>query len=343
MIDIKAMGDRIQRGRKKQGLTQEQLAAIVGESAAVVALWEQGEKAPDIHIVPALCTALQTTADLLLGTVTSSGRGVEPTKRRAPELRAMKLRGEKIVMLTAYDYPAARLVDRFVDVILVGDSVGSNVLGYSSEVPVTLDVMLHHTKAVCRATRRALVVADLPFMTYSSVEQGLDTAKRLVQEGGADAVKFEGAGYRCELVRQLVDCGIPVMGHLGLLPQSINQLGGLRVQARSKQAIDKLVTDALELEKSGAFAIVLELMPREAAQAVTAALSVPTIGIGAGPDCDGQVLILYDMLGWNEFHLKMAKRYAEISGVIAQAVSEYAQDVRSGRFPDDSNSFHMPK
>lgn len=258
-----------------------------------------------------------------------------------PEIRSMKLRGERIVMLTAYDYPTARIIDRLVHAILVGDSVGTNVLGHTTEVPVTLDVIVHHTKAVRRAVKHALVVADLPFGTYFSPSEGVKAAARLIQEAGADAVKVEGA--RIEFVELAVSYGIPVMGHLGLLPQSVSQLGGLRVQARSAEEANRLVQDAQRLEKAGVFALVLECIPREVSKDVTKALSIPTIGIGAGPDCDGQVLILHDMLGLNDRLPKHAERYGNLGQIIIEAVSAHAADVSSGKFPSDGHSFHLPR
>lgn len=257
-----------------------------------------------------------------------------------PEFRAKKARGEKIVMLTAYDYPGARLVDPHVDAILVGDSVGTNVLGYATEVPVTLDAIVYHTQAVRRAVQHALVVADLPFGTCLTPSDGLRAAARLIQEGGADAVKVEGP--KVEFIEQAAANGIPVMGHLGLLPQSVNQLGGLRVQARTDEEAQRLIEDARRLEKAGIFALVLECIPRELAREVTAAVGIPTIGIGAGPDCDGQVLIFHDMLGINERTFKHAKRYANLAEIISEAVAAYARDVVAGAFPTDDHSFHRP-
>lgn len=265
----------------------------------------------------------------------------ELTKITVLDVRQMKSRGQKLAMLTAYDYPTTRLIDPYVHMILVGDSVGTNVLGYSSEIPVTLDVMVHHTQAVTRAAKRALVVADMPFGTYLTVADGLRSMARLIQAGGADAVKLE--GLHLELIEQAVANGMPVMGHLGLLPQSVHQLGGLRVQAKSPTELERLVQQAKQLEDAGAFAVVLECVPREVALAVTQAVSIPTIGIGAGPDCDGQVLVLHDMLGINERLHKHAKRYADLGHIVTQAVASYVQDVEEGRFPTDAHSFHMPK
>ncbi len=261
----------------------------------------------------------------------------ERKKVRAPDLKKMKRHGTKIVMLTAYDATMARLLDRAgVDVLLVGDTVGMVVLGYDTTVPVTLDDILHHTKAVTRGTSRPLVVADMPFMTFQvSVEDAVRNAGRLIQEGGASAVKMEGGRAVAEVVRRLVDVGIPVMGHLGLLPQSIHQLGGFRKQARSEEAAETLMEDAHALEKAGAFALVLESIPKEVAREVTGRLRIPTIGIGAGPYCNGQVLVSYDALGlYDEFVPPFVKQYAQLGREITAAAAEYAEDVREGRFPE---------
>ena len=261
----------------------------------------------------------------------------ELKKVRAPDLKKMKRRGTKIVMLTAYDAGMARLLDRAgVDVLLVGDTVGMVVLGHDTTVPVTLDDILHHTKAVTRGTSRPLVVADMPFMTFHvSVEDAVRNAGRLIQEGGASAVKIEGGRAVAEVVRRLVDIGIPVMGHLGLLPQSIHQLGGFRKQAKSEEAAETLMEDAQALEKAGAFAVVLELIPKEVARQVTGRLRIPTIGIGAGPYCDGQVLVSHDALGlYDGFVPPFVKQYAQLGREITAAVTEYADDVREGRFPE---------
>ena len=261
----------------------------------------------------------------------------ELKKVRAPDLKKMKRRGTKIVMLTAYDATMARLLDRAgVDVLLVGDTVGMVVLGHDTTIPVTLDDILHHTKAVTRGTLRPLIVADMPFMTFQvSVEDAVRNAGRLIQEGGASAVKMEGGRAVAEVVRRLVDIGIPVMGHLGLLPQSIHQLGGFRKQAKSEEAAETLIEDAHALEKAGAFAVVLESIPKEVAREVTGRLHIPTIGIGAGPYCDGQVLVSYDALGlYDEFVPPFVKQYAQLGREITAAAAEYAEDVREGRFPE---------
>jgi 3-methyl-2-oxobutanoate hydroxymethyltransferase len=264
---------------------------------------------------------------------------------RTTDLRKMKQEGQKIVMVTAYDYPTAKLVDDQVDVVLVGDSVGSNVLGFENELPVTLEIMIHHTKAVRRGLNQALLVADMPFLTYGiSVEESLKAAGRLIKEAGAAAVKIEGAGQMCELVSRANSIGIPVMGHLGLTPQSIHKFGGFKVQANTQTAAQKLLNDAKELEQAGVFALVLEVVPREIAKEVSESLSIPTIGIGAGPDCDGQVLVFHDLVGLNpDLKPKHSKVYADLAGTITKAVEAYAAEVKSGKFPMDANSFHMPK
>lgn len=257
------------------------------------------------------------------------------------DIRAFKERGERFPMLTAYDAPTARLLDEAaIPLLLVGDSVGNNVLGYSETVPVTMEQMLHHAAAVCRAVENALVVGDLPFMSYqASLEDGMRNAGRFLKEAGTTAVKLEGGARVLELVHHLVEAGIPVMGHLGLTPQSVNAFGGHRVQGRDAEQAQRILQDAKDLESAGAFAVVLEAVPAELAREVTAALTVPTIGIGAGPACDGQVLVLHDMLGINERTPKFVKRYADVAGVIRSAVSEYAEDVRSGRYPDEDHIY----
>ena len=255
----------------------------------------------------------------------------------APELREKKRRGERIAVLTAYDATMARLLDRAgLDVILVGDSVGMVMLGYDSTLPVTLDAMVHHTRAVSRGAQRALVVADMPFLTYQvSVSEAVRNAGRLIQEGGAAAVKLEGGRAALEVVTRLVAVGIPVMGHLGLLPQSINQVGRYTRQATAPSDADTLIADAVALEQAGAFALVLEMIPADLARLVTARLEIPTIGIGAGPDCDGQVLVSHDMLGmFDEFVPSFVKQYARLVDDIVAATKAYMDDVRLGRYPE---------
>lgn len=255
---------------------------------------------------------------------------------RIRDLREKKEHGEKIAMMTAYDAAFARLLDGAgLDVLLVGDSLGMVVLGYETTIPVTMDEMLHHTKAVARVTRHALVVADMPFLSYQvSVSDAVRNAGRLIKEGGAAAVKIEGGRAVLEVVERLVSVGIPVMGHLGLLPQSVHQLSGFRKQAKTSEEAERLVDDALALEQAGAFAIVLESIPDDVAAAVTARVSVPTIGIGAGVDCDGQVLVCHDAFGLSgEYSPRFARRYAELGELVSAAAREYVEDVRTGAFP----------
>jgi 3-methyl-2-oxobutanoate hydroxymethyltransferase len=263
---------------------------------------------------------------------------------RVPDLKDKKRRGEKIAMLTAYDATIARILDRAgVDVLLVGDSVGVVVLGYEHTLPVTLDDILHHTRAVARGASRALVVADMPFMTYQvSIEEAVRNAGRLLQAGAA-AVKVEGGSPILGAVRRMVELGIPVMGHLGLQPQSLHQAGGYRKQATQPRDMDALVEDAHALERAGVFGIVLEAVPAEAARRVTASVAVPTIGIGAGPDCDGQVLVSHDMLGLYDGHIpSFAKQYAHLAEAVAQAGRAFVEEVRSGQFPEVPHATPSP-
>jgi 3-methyl-2-oxobutanoate hydroxymethyltransferase len=229
-----------------------------------------------------------------------------------------------------------------VDILLVGDSLGMVVLGYDSTLPVTLDEMLHHVRAVRRGTRRALVVADMPYGSFHvSLDESVRNAVRLVKEGGAEAVKVEGGERRIELIARLVEAEIPVMGHVGLTPQSLNALGGFRVQGKTADAARQVARDARAVEAAGAFAVVLESMPRELAASITSKLRIPTIGIGAGPDCDGQVLVFHDLVGLTMDHTpKFARRHANLAAEISRAVTEYCDDVRSGRFPSDAESYH---
>jgi 3-methyl-2-oxobutanoate hydroxymethyltransferase len=260
------------------------------------------------------------------------------------ELKAMKRRGEKIAMLTAYDYPTAKLLDQAdIPIILVGDSLGMVVLGYDSTIPVTMEDMLHHTKAVVRGSDRAIVVGDMPFMSYQTgIADALRNAGRFLQEAGATAVKLEGGAPVVEIVRALVSFGIPVMGHLGLTPQSVNQLGGHKVQGKTPAAAAKLLSDAVALQEAGAFAVVLEGIPAPLGKLITEKLSMPTIGIGAGPHCDGQVQVLHDFLGLcPDFVPRHAKQYARLSDEIQSAVQRYIRDVQSGAFPTASESFSM--
>jgi len=251
----------------------------------------------------------------------------------------------KITCLTAYDYPTARLLDEAgVEVLLVGDSLGMVVLGHETTLPVTVEEMLHHTRAVRQGTRRALVVADMPYGSYhGEIHESLRNAMRFVKEAGAEAVKIEGGERRLELISRLTEAEIPVMGHVGLTPQSVNALGGYRVQGKTPATADQLLRDARAVEAAGAFAIVLEAMPRELAAEITRSLRIPTIGIGAGPDCDGQVLVLHDLLGLTfQDAPKFARRYANVGETISRAVRQYCDDVQNGAFPTDAESYHAP-
>jgi 3-methyl-2-oxobutanoate hydroxymethyltransferase len=250
---------------------------------------------------------------------------------------------KKITCITAYDYLTARLLDEAgVDVLLVGDSLGMVMLGYDSTLPVTLDEMVHHVRAVRRGTRHALLVADMPYGSFHvSLEESVRNAVRLVKEGGAEAVKVEGGERRIELIARLVEAEIPVMGHVGLTPQSINALGGFHVSGKTRDAARQVERDARAVEAAGAFAVVLESVPREVAAHVTQQVRIPTIGIGAGPDCDGQVLVFHDLVGLTNGHTpKFVRRYANLSAEISKAVSEFCDDVRGGRFPSDAESYH---
>jgi 3-methyl-2-oxobutanoate hydroxymethyltransferase len=250
---------------------------------------------------------------------------------------------KKITCLTAYDYPSARIVDEAgVDVVLVGDSVSMVVLGYDSTLPLTLEEALHHTKAVRRGVHHALVVADMPYGSYhGDMNEALKNAMRFVKEAGAEAVKVEGGERRLELIAKLSEAEIPVMGHIGLTPQSVNAFGGYRVQGKTPSAAEQLLRDARSVEAAGAFAIVLEGIPRELAAEITRSVRIPTIGIGAGPDCDGQILVLHDMIGLTfQTPPKFARRYANVGDIIASAVKEYCADVQSGSFPSDAESYH---
>jgi 3-methyl-2-oxobutanoate hydroxymethyltransferase len=260
------------------------------------------------------------------------------------EIKEMKQKQEKIPMLTAYDYTTAKMVDEAgVPLILVGDSLGMVMLGYESTIPVTIEEMIHHTKAVVRGAKKALIIGDMPFMTYHiSMSDALHNATRFIQEGGAQAVKLEGGEVVAEKVRRLVDCGIPVMGHIGLTPQSIHQLGGFKVQGKVVEEAKKLLNDARTLEEAGAFAIVLECTPAPLSKLITQKLAIPTIGIGAGPDCDGQVQVVSDILGlYTEFVPKHAKQYARLAGEIKNAVSSYISEVKSLNFPTMKQSYTM--
>jgi 3-methyl-2-oxobutanoate hydroxymethyltransferase len=270
-------------------------------------------------------------------------QGKSESRVTATQVRDMKARGEKIAMLTAYDYPTARIIDRAgIPIILVGDSLGMVVLGYDSTIPVTMEDMVHHTLAVVRGAARAMVVADMPFMSYHlSLEQALSNAGRLIQEAGAQAVKLEGGLTVADKVKRLTEVGIPVMGHIGLTPQSIHQFGGHKAQGKTLKAAKRLIEDARALDEAGAFSIVLETMPTELAAIITREVSIPTIGIGAGPACDGQVQVVTDILGLSDFVPRHARQYAQVSEVILKAVSQYRQEVGAGVFPTSKESLTM--
>ncbi|MEO8127426.1 MAG: 3-methyl-2-oxobutanoate hydroxymethyltransferase [Bryobacteraceae bacterium] len=255
---------------------------------------------------------------------------------RIPELSEMKRRGQKITMLTAYDATMARLLDRAeIDVLLVGDSLGMVIEGHDSTLPVTMEAMLHHTKSVRNGTKRALIVADMPFLSYQvSRRTAVRNAGRLLQEGGAAAVKLEGGSAVASVVHRIVEIGIPVMGHLGLTPQAVHRIGGFRAVGKTREEAETLMADARLLEQAGAFAIVLESIPADLAADITAQLKIPTIGIGAGPHCDGQVLVSYDAFGlFDEFVPRFVKRYANLGEQMVDAAKAYAADVQEGRFP----------
>ena len=262
----------------------------------------------------------------------------------ARRIRTMKAKGQRIPVVTAYDYTMARLVDRAgFPIVLVGDSLGMVCLGYDSTIPVTMDDMVRHTRAVVNGTEHALVVTDMPFMSFQpSAEEALKNAGRLVQEGGAQSVKLEGAGPTVEKVRRIVEAGIPVMGHLGLTPQSVHQFGGYRVQGKARKDALRLLEDARALEDAGAYSLVLELVPAPLARVITNKLTIPTIGIGAGPHCDGQVQVVHDILGlYDDFVPKHTRQYLRLSETIALALGRYAQEVRDGAFPTSNESFGM--
>lgn len=262
-------------------------------------------------------------------------------KITVPMIREQKGRA-KITMLTAYDYIFANIIDsEGIDIILVGDSVGTTMLGYPNTIPVTTEEMIHHTKAVVKGTKKALVVIDMPFMSYQeSIEKARYNAGRMMKETMAGAVKLEGGMNMKDTIKALVDIEIPVMGHVGLTPQSIHRMGGYKVQGKGKDA-EKLIQDAKAVEEAGAFSVVLECVPRRLAKEITDMLTIPTIGIGAGPDCDGQVLVIHDLLGLSgDFRPKFVKRYLNLREDIGKAVKEYIKEVKEGSFPSDTHSFH---
>jgi 3-methyl-2-oxobutanoate hydroxymethyltransferase len=271
----------------------------------------------------------------------------EPTIPRVtiPALRAKKAAGEKIVALTAYDHAVARIVDAAgADLILVGDSLGMVVLGYADTLPVTMEEMLHHLKPVARAARRALVIGDMPFLSYHESEaQAVANAGRFIKEGGAQGVKIEGASpRRLKLVETFVEADISVLGHIGLTPQSVARLGGFKVQGKTTADARRLIQEAASLERAGAFAVVLECIPAEVAGMITSRLTIPTIGIGAGPLCDGQIIVFHDLVGYHDGYLpKFVRKYADLHAVIGEAVARYGEDVRRGEFPNGDQSYHL--
>ena len=284
-----------------------------------------------------------------MSVVPSAGNGkvtVPSILERKSGISSQNSSPTKITCLTAYDYPTARLLDEAgVDVLLVGDSLGMVMLGYESTLPVTLEEMLQCTRAVRRGTRRALLVADMPYGSYhDDPVEAVRHAVRFVKEAGAEAVKIEGGERRMELIARMVDAEIPVMGHIGLTPQSVNALGGYRVQGKTADTAEQLIRDARAVEAAGAFAVVLEAVPRELAARITRELRIPTIGIGAGPDCDGQILVIHDLVGLTFGQTpKFARRYANVGEIISKAVREYCDDVREGGFPSDAESYHAPQ
>jgi len=264
-----------------------------------------------------------------------------------PDLLKKKAAGEKIVALTAYDFPTALILDEAgVDLILVGDSLGMVVLGYKNTIPVTMDEMIHHTKAVTRAVRRALVIGDMPYFSFHQTEElTIANASRFLKEAGAKGIKIEGASKRrLKLIEAMVEAEIPVMGHVGLTPQSIHHLGQFKVKGKEADEARKICADAQNLERAGVFCVILECIPQDLARRVTAKLKIPTIGIGAGPHCDGQILVFHDLVGYSIGYIpKFVKRYADLQSVIGQAVKKYSEDVRTGVFPDETHSYHRKK
>ena len=279
--------------------------------------------------------------------ITSIRTGASPRSKVTTEsIREKKARREPITCLTAYDYATSRLVDEAgIDMVLVGDSLAMVVLGYENTLPVTMDEMLHHTRAVRRAVKSALLIADMPYASYhGSVEDGLRNALRFVKEAGAEAVKVEGGQKRVALVERLLDAEIPVMGHIGLTPQSLHRMGGYKVQGKSLPAVEQLMRDAVALDRAGVFSLVLEGIPREVAAMITAEVAAPTIGIGAGPDCDGQVLVFHDILNLTfSAPAKFVRQYGDAAALISDAVQRFRDDVVAGAYPSDEESYHLPK
>jgi len=264
-------------------------------------------------------------------------------KKTVLDIRKMKQAGEKIAMLTCYDYPTALILDDCgIDVLLVGDSVGVVFSGYDNTLPVTMDEMVYHTRAVARARNKALLVADLPFLSYQTdLRDARVNAGRLIKDGRAEAVKIEGGSNVADCIKAVVEMDIPVMGHIGLTPQSIHRMGGYKVQGKGEAAGDRLMADALAVQSAGAFAVVMEGIPLGLAARITAELEIPTIGIGAGPACDGQVLVIHDILGLCEkYSPKFVKRYADVKSIISEAAGRYLAEVKAGEFPTDEHSFH---
>jgi 3-methyl-2-oxobutanoate hydroxymethyltransferase len=271
------------------------------------------------------------------------GEGSISLKKMIPDFIKAKENGEKITMLTAYDYPSARQAEEAgIDIILVGDSLGNVVLGYDSTVPVTMNDMIYHAKAVKRGAPQTFIVVDMPFMSYSTLELALHNAGRLIQEGGADAVKLEGGEAFAVIVKALNRAGIPVVGHIGLTPQTATQLGGFKVQGRDIESARKLSKDANVLQEAGAFMLVLELIPRQVGERISKELRIPTIGIGAGSECDGQVLVYHDILGiYDRFKPKFVKQYAQLGAQAVKAIQEYNQEVKAGKFPAAEHTFNL--
>ena len=273
-------------------------------------------------------------------------RGDSRPKVTVETIQEKKQRREPITCLTAYDYASAWLVDEAgVDMVLVGDSLAMVMLGYENTLPVTMEEMLHHTRAARRGVKRALLIADMPYASFHiSKKEAVRNAARFVKEAGAEAVKVEGGQKRVELVKRLLDAEIPVMGHIGLTPQSIHAMGGYKVQGKTLAAVEQLMHDAVALDRAGVFSMVLEGIPREVAAMITAEVSAPTIGIGAGPDCDGQVLVLHDILNLTFAPpAKFVRRYADVAGAIAKAARDFKDDVEAGRYPTEEESYHLPK
>ncbi len=268
------------------------------------------------------------------------------SKVTTSSIQEKKLNHQPITCLTAYDYASARLVDEAgIDLILVGDSLAQVMLGYDNTLPVTMEEMLHHARAVRRGVKRALIVGDMPFSSYHiDCKEALRNAARFVKEAGAEAVKIEGGEKRSHMISKIVDAEIPVMGHIGLTPQSVNAMGGYKVQGKTLNAIEQLMRDAKALERAGAFSVVLEGIPREVATMITEELKIPTIGIGAGPDCDGQILVYHDLLGYSFGQpAKFVRRYADLNSIVTTALQAYKNDVEGGSYPADAESYHLPK